>query len=204
MMPTVHAGEGGVARAGPDLRGRQRDGEPAAAEDGRHGLSGLPRVVRDRGGDTLPTTDLLGSAIGSDAVAPPMMPTVREGEGGVAGAGPDLRGRRHDGEPVATDDGRHGPLEFPRVMRDGGGDTLPITLVPQDIGAFKVALLRSREARIFETYRDGRTEERPPWKAYKMSASSNVIGNLRSRPRYRAGIWKRLGIESLTVIVKQS
>ena len=89
------------------------------------------------------------------------------------------------------------------AMRDGDDSTLPITLEPPDIGAFRAALLRSREARILEIYRDGRTGERR-WHARNMSASSNVLRNLRSRPRYRARNWKRLGIESLTVSVKQS
>ena len=79
---------------------------------------------------------------------------------------------------------------------------MPITLDPPTEEAFKDALLREREARIFERHRDGRTTERR-WAADGMSESSNVIGNLRSRPRYRRGAWKRLGIQSLTVAVKQ-
>ena len=49
---------------------------------------------------------------------------------------------------------------------------------------------------------DSWTTERR-WAADSMSESSNVVGNLRSRPRYRRGAWKRLGIQSLTVSVKQ-
>ena len=78
---------------------------------------------------------------------------------------------------------------------------LPITLDPP-MPVFRDALLREREARIFEMHRDGRTTERR-WAADGMSESSNVVGNLRSRPRYRSGAWKRLGIRSLTVSVKQ-
>ena len=81
------------------------------------------------------------------------------------------------------------------------GDVLPIKLNPP-MPAFRDALLREREARIFEMHRDGRTIERR-WDAGNMSESSNVVGNLRSRPRYRRGAWKRLGIQSLTVSVKQ-
>ena len=33
--------------------------------------------------------------------------------------------------------------------------------------------------------------------------SSNVIGNLRSRPRYRRSAWKRLGIQSLVVSINR-
>ena len=82
------------------------------------------------------------------------------------------------------------------------GDTLPITLDPATATAFKDALLRKREAWIFEIHRDGRTIKQR-WNASNMSESSNVVGNLRSRPRYRRGAWKRLGIQSLTVSVKQ-
>lgn len=104
--------------------------------------------------------------------------------------------------PEDLDDGSAEP-ETPDSTTDRGDDTLPITLDPPDAEAFRVALLRSRQARIFEIYRDGRTIERR-WNARSMSASSNVIGNLRSRSRYRRGNWKRLGIDSLTVAVQQS
>ena len=50
-------------------------------------------------------------------------------------------------------------------------DTLPITLDPPTTEAFRDALLRKREARIFENYRDGRTIERR-WNADNMSESS--------------------------------
>ena len=92
------------------------------------------------------------------------------------------------------------PLDSSLVIQRGG-DTLPITLDPPTAEAFKDALLRKREARIFEIHRDGRrTEVR--WNAGNMSESSNVLGNLRSRPRYRKDAWKREGIQSLTVSVK--
>lgn len=81
------------------------------------------------------------------------------------------------------------------------GDVLPIALDPP-MPAFRDALLREREARIFEMYQDGKTIELR-WKAGNMSESSNVVGNLRSRPRYRRGAWKCRGIRSLTVSVKQ-
>ena len=82
------------------------------------------------------------------------------------------------------------------------GHVADYSWTPPTVEAFKDALLRKREARIIEIHRDGRTTERR-WNASNMSESSNVIGNLRSRPRYRKGVWKRLGIQSLTVSVKQ-
>lgn len=106
--------------------------------------------------------------------------------------------------PEDLDDGPGNDPEPPDSSPVGRreGDTLPITLDPPMAEAFKDALLRKREAWILEIHRDGRTIERR-WNASNMSESANVIGNLRSRPRYRRGVWKRLGIQSLTVSVKQ-
>lgn len=101
--------------------------------------------------------------------------------------------------PKDLDDGPgSGPEPLDSSRREG--DTLPITLDPPG-EAFKAALLLKREARIFEIHRDGRTVERR-WNASNMSESANVVGNLRSRPRYRRDAWRRLGIQSLTVSVK--
>jgi hypothetical protein len=77
---------------------------------------------------------------------------------------------------------------------------LPITLIPSDADVFKEALLRSRVAEIAITYRDGRVE-RKTWNASNFSNSSNVIGNLRSRPKFRADQWQAEGIERVTVSV---
>ena len=50
------------------------------------------------------------------------------------------------------------------------------------------------------TYADGRVEQQT-WHANRMSADSNVIGNLRSRPAFRAGAWQQNGISSVEVSV---
>ena len=71
--------------------------------------------------------------------------------------------------------------------------TLPIILDPMNSRAFLQALLRTREAWLEVSYDDGRKEVRR-WDASRMSASSNVIGNLRSRPEFRAGRWQERGI----------
>ena len=92
-------------------------------------------------------------------------------------------------------------LDPSRIDRRGGG-ALPITLDPLSPDAFKDALLSERRAWIVEVHRDGRRIERP-WEAANMSESSDVIGNLRSRPRYRKGTWQREGIQSLIVSVKR-
>ncbi len=77
---------------------------------------------------------------------------------------------------------------------------LPITLIPADPDQFKSALLKSRRAEIVTTYQNGE-EKRRLWKAPHFTESSNVIGNLRSRPDFRAGQWQANGIERVTVRV---
>jgi hypothetical protein len=77
--------------------------------------------------------------------------------------------------------------------------TLPIHLVPADPIAFKQKLLQSRKARIVTTYSDDH-KETEDWYASKLSAQSNVIGNLRSRAKFRRG-WQERGIVQVTVTV---
>ena len=89
-----------------------------------------------------------------------------------------------------------------RTLREGRGPTLPITLDPPNSADFLDALLRTREAWIEVSYRDGRKEVRR-WDASLMRSSSNVIGNLRSRPEFRTGTWQENGIASLRVSVER-
>ena len=81
-----------------------------------------------------------------------------------------------------------GPLsattrQVPKGMQYG---PLPISLEPPRPGDFLAALLEARRAWLELSYQDGRKEVRP-WDASRMSSTSNVIGNLRSRPEFRAG-----------------
>ena len=80
---------------------------------------------------------------------------------------------------------------------------LPITLSPAPARAFKEALLQTRRAVIRVTYVDGRVEEQT-WYAGRISEESSVIGNLRSRPSFRAGAWQRKGIASVEVHVQNA
>lgn len=82
-----------------------------------------------------------------------------------------------------------------------GADALPIVLEPSPASAFRTALLRQGHAWIVEIYRDGRREIRR-WNAGRMSESSGILGNLRSRPRYRKGAWEPLGLKSLIVSMR--
>jgi len=112
-------------------------------------------------------------------------------------------GKRRSLLPVALERDDDGPGEPPEEVRHANEeDVLPITLDPSPTKAFREALMREKRAWIVEHHRDGRTVVRR-WEAGKMSATSNVIGNLRSRPRYRKGAWKQLGIQSLIVYIKR-
>ena len=79
-------------------------------------------------------------------------------------------------------------------------DVLPIALFPADPATFKNDLLRSRRAKIEITYSDGSTKEKD-WNADRLDTSSNVIGNLRSRPEFRNGKWQAFGIVQIVVRV---
>ena len=89
-----------------------------------------------------------------------------------------------------------------QARRGGQGSTLPITLDPQDSSDFLDALLRTKEAWLEESHRDGHKEFHR-WDASRMQQSSNVISNLRSKTRYRQGMWQKLGIVSLRVSIER-
>lgn len=80
---------------------------------------------------------------------------------------------------------------------------LPITLDPPDAKIFKLELLKSKLAVIETTYIDGRVEQKP-WKVEKLSTSSNIMGNLRSRKGYRSGNWQDRGIAKVHVKIKNN
>ena len=89
----------------------------------------------------------------------------------------------------------------PMPRRNDDTALLPIALVPANSNEFLDSLLRTTEAWIEVSYADGHKEVRR-WKAKRMQRSSNVIGNLRSRPEFRAGIWQNEGIASLQVSIE--
>ena len=72
-------------------------------------------------------------------------------------------------------------------------DMLPITLESPQPAEFKRQLLTHRRAEIATYYRDGRIKHRS-WDASRFSERSNVMGNLRSRPEFRQGMWQGAGI----------
>ncbi len=92
-------------------------------------------------------------------------------------------------------------ISSPATLRTPtNGATLPITLAPSPEADFKDALMRTKRAWIITTYQDGR-EDVSLWKADKISASSSIIPNLRSRPRFRQGAWQENGIASVRVCI---
>ena len=84
----------------------------------------------------------------------------------------------------------------------GRRHTLPITLEPPNPGDFLDALLRTKKAWIDVSYQDERTEVQP-WNAGNMRPTSNVIGNLGSRPEFRSDAWQKNGIASVRVTIEE-
>ena len=82
-------------------------------------------------------------------------------------------------------------------------DYLPITLDPGDPDLFKQELLVTKLAEIVTTYKDGRIEEKI-WNAANFKVSSNVFGNLRSRPEFRSGNWQDKDIVKVHVRIKRN
>jgi len=87
-------------------------------------------------------------------------------------------------------------------LSTGSSSQLPIFLVPSDPTTFKRELLRTRRARIKITYANGH-ERIKHWNVSNFSPSSNVFGNLRSRPQFRQGKWQQLGITQVTVEITE-
>lgn len=88
----------------------------------------------------------------------------------------------------------------PRVY--SGSDVLPISLVPARPADFKVRLLERKEAVVEVLYGNGSVDSRP-WNASRFSESSNLFGNLRSRPEFRQGVWQESGIVKVRVRVAE-
>ncbi len=70
---------------------------------------------------------------------------------------------------------------------------LPITFDPSEESEFKQKLLFNKKA-IIETHYANGTVESKVWNASRFSISSNLLGNLRSRPEFRVGKWQEAGI----------
>ncbi|MCA9178886.1 MAG: hypothetical protein KDB14_30695 [Planctomycetales bacterium] len=89
------------------------------------------------------------------------------------------------------------PLDIQQTANAG---TLPISLTPSPASVFKEALLRNKRAWITVHYEDGR-QEVSEWTAENFKATSNVLGNLRTRPNFRQGAWQKHGIRRVSVTI---
>ena len=107
-----------------------------------------------------------------------------------------------DGSPLLVLSRETNAPSAKQTGREGQRSTLPITLDPQNSADFLAALLRTKEAWLEVSYNDGRKDVRR-WDAPHMGPSSDVIGNLRSRPEFRAGAWQSEGIASLRVSIER-
>jgi hypothetical protein len=81
------------------------------------------------------------------------------------------------------------------------GEVLRFEFDPSPPDAFKARLLDTKMARMTIHYQDGRTEDKI-WYAENFTESANLLSNLRSRPQFRKGEWRRRGISwvSLKII----
>jgi hypothetical protein len=80
---------------------------------------------------------------------------------------------------------------------------LPIELIPNNNEVFLETLLKMKSATINTFYING-TKGSKIWKASRMTANSNVIGNLRSRQEYRNGNWQAANIIKVVVEINNN
>jgi len=80
---------------------------------------------------------------------------------------------------------------------------LPIELIPNNNEVFLNTLLKTKRATITTFFKNG-TKESKIWKAERMTANSDVIRNLRSRPEFRNGNWQNANIIKVVVEVNNS
>ena len=78
---------------------------------------------------------------------------------------------------------------------------LPFELIPNNNEVFLETLLKTKSATITTFYKNG-TKESKNWNAERMTANSNVIGNLRSREEFRKPNWQKANIVKVVVEVK--
>jgi len=97
-----------------------------------------------------------------------------------------------------------GELDKPSTPANAlSDDVLPISLDPSDVQEFKRLLLVHKQAKIRILFEDGNVESND-WNASRFTESSDVIGNLRSRPRFRSGNWQKEGISKVFVNIVES
>lgn len=86
------------------------------------------------------------------------------------------------------------------ILNNKSKEVLPILLFPADPDEFKSKFIEVGSASIMIFYSNGKVFIEK-WLKEKFSESSNVIGNLRSRPKFRLGEWQALGISRIEVSI---
>lgn len=79
-----------------------------------------------------------------------------------------------------------------------GRDVLPIFLNPSDPAEFRHAFIAKGYAIMSIYFANGQVKE-DEWLCQRFGPSSNVIGNLRSKKKFRSGEWQQLGITKVIV-----
>lgn len=77
---------------------------------------------------------------------------------------------------------------------------LPILLNPSDPDEFRHAFMAQGRANVAIYFADGRVEEEG-WMCQRFVPTSSVKGNLRSKAKFRSGVWQRLGIAKVIVTI---
>jgi hypothetical protein len=88
------------------------------------------------------------------------------------------------------------PAAVPRSIRRDG--TLPIEYEGGSHQRFLERFLAAGVAYIEEHYADGQVKVRT-WPVERLSATSNLVSNIRSKPEYRSGNWQAAGIAKLVM-----
>lgn len=83
-----------------------------------------------------------------------------------------------------------------------GRDVLPIVLNPPDPEEFRNAFIAKGRAIVTIHFVGGKHEEEE-WLCQRFGPSSNVIGNLRSKAKFRSGVWQKLNIEKVVVTISR-
>jgi hypothetical protein len=77
-------------------------------------------------------------------------------------------------------------------------EVLSIVLVPSDPEKFRNAFIAKGRAIMSIYFEDGRIED-DEWLCQRFGPLSNVIGNLRSKAKFRSSVWRDLGITKVIV-----
>lgn len=111
----------------------------------------------------------------------------------------DIRARLGDAILQVSSE-RGVPTAVPRGgQRDG---TLPIEYEGGSPQQFLERFLAAGVAYIEEHYVDGRVEVRE-WPVERLTAKSNLVGNIRAKPKYRLGAWQSAGLAKLVMHLEQ-